>query len=297
MLRLNEVFVAGGHPTVTHVQRPLGAERGVRDYLGEGGRTLLLTGPSRSGKTVLIREVARDAVRVPGGELDTLDEFWSELVDQFGVYTGETAERFVEEGEDSSGGYSGAAKIGGSGIEASNGRSKRTMSGRRHSQVRRRPPRRVAKAELLKSRLPVVVDDFDRIAPPLQRRIVDGLKEVIFEGVPAIFIATTGSDNPGASFVEGLADGEQFELRPWAGPELERIAAQGLAALNVECDPVLASRLALASKRNPCVMQYLCLQLCKANGITSTCEPGRILRRGRDLNYWLTHQLRMVGLA
>lgn len=297
MLRLNEVFVAGGHPTVTHVQRPLGAERSVRDYLGEGGRALVISGPSRLGKTVLVREVARHAVRVPGGELDTVDEFWSELVDQFGVYTGETAERFVEEGEDSSGGYAGAAKIGGSGVEASNARSKRTTSGRRHSQVRRRPPRRVAKAELLRSRLPVVVDDFDRIAPPLQRRIVDGLKEVIFEGVPAIFIATTDGGTPCVNSVEGLADGEWLEVRPWAGPDLERIAAKGFAALNVECDPVLASRLALASKRNPCVMQYLCLQLCKANGITSRCEPGRILRRGRDLNSWLAYQLRMVGLA
>ena len=75
--RRSEVFVAGGQPTVTYNPRPgQGFDQRVRDYLDEKHRILCITGPTKSGKTVLIREVVPNAIRLSGGDMRTIDDFW-----------------------------------------------------------------------------------------------------------------------------------------------------------------------------------------------------------------------------
>jgi hypothetical protein len=53
----HEVFVVGGQPTVTYNPRPAqGVSERLGDYLDERGRVLFITGPTKSGKTVLVNE-------------------------------------------------------------------------------------------------------------------------------------------------------------------------------------------------------------------------------------------------
>ncbi len=68
MLRVSDVFVPGGFPDVTYVRRnELQLEERVRDYVEERYKVLSLSGPTKSGKTVLVKRVAPDAVWVSGG--------------------------------------------------------------------------------------------------------------------------------------------------------------------------------------------------------------------------------------
>ena len=56
--RTGEVFVPGGLPDVTYVAREtLKAEAVVNDFLDEKFRMLSLSGPTKCGKTVLVRRM------------------------------------------------------------------------------------------------------------------------------------------------------------------------------------------------------------------------------------------------
>lgn len=293
--RLSQVFVAGGRPTVTYVRRANSEiETAIADYLGEAGHPLLVVGPRKSGKTVLLHAIAR-GIWVAGGGLRTIDDFWSEVVDALGVHTGEVVERTIEEREDCADGHSGAAKLGGSGVESSSARTTSSGNGRRHAQSRSRSSRYVAKQALRRCKPPLIVDDFEKVAPTLQHQIADELKDLLFDGVPAVFVAasTAGRDRR-STRVAALRHAERVVIDEWSPAELEQIAAIGLEALNAACDPALSRRLAVESHRSPCMMQYLCLQICKCNGMAGTLDRRQVLRVGRGLDLWVAHQVQRV---
>jgi predicted ATP-dependent Lon-type protease len=97
---IGEVFVAGGAPTVTYVPRDsLHLEKKLGDYLDERYRLLSLSGPTKSGKTVLVRRVIPGAVLVPGGNVDSPTTFWEILADKLNGYSEETRERTEQSGQ------------------------------------------------------------------------------------------------------------------------------------------------------------------------------------------------------
>ena len=55
--------------------------------LYERHRILSLSGPTKSGKTVLLRAVVDNPVWLAGGEIRNVDEFWGSVVDRLGVVT------------------------------------------------------------------------------------------------------------------------------------------------------------------------------------------------------------------
>lgn len=68
MLRIGDVFVPGGFPEITYVPRDeLQLERRLNDYVAERFKVLSLSGPTKSGKTVLVKRVIPDAIWVSGG--------------------------------------------------------------------------------------------------------------------------------------------------------------------------------------------------------------------------------------
>jgi hypothetical protein len=78
MLR-DEVFVAGGQPTVTYVDREdQHIERTLARAIATPNQIVSLSGPTKTGKTVLCRRVLnkRQYVWVDGGKVKSADEFW-----------------------------------------------------------------------------------------------------------------------------------------------------------------------------------------------------------------------------
>jgi hypothetical protein len=82
-VKLGQVFVPGGTPTITYVPRDkLGLEQTIRSHIEETREILLLIGPTKSGKSVLIetvipedRRVTIDGTRVRDRE----DRFWNDV--------------------------------------------------------------------------------------------------------------------------------------------------------------------------------------------------------------------------
>ena len=75
-----DVFVAGATPRVTYNPRDeRHLEREINQYLEQGpGRTLSVSGPTKSGKTVLVeRQLPRDeTIWMEGQDLQSVEVFW-----------------------------------------------------------------------------------------------------------------------------------------------------------------------------------------------------------------------------
>ncbi len=278
--RVTDVFVPGGLPTVTYNPRTeLGLEQRVQAYLEERHRILSLSGPTKSGKTVLLKSIlGRDAIWLSGGEIATTADFWESVADRLGLFP---LERLSGQTSDSSATDRGArltvAPLG-IGIEA--GGAARTQREDSHggSQSRVRPIGPAAKEALLTRALPIVIDDFHYLQRDVQLDIVRNLKDAVFEGVPVIF-ASVPHRAYDAVRVEREMTGrvEQLEIRFWEKDELLGIAESGFQALNVTDPDALAERLATESFSSPHLMQDFCLEVSKANEIRERLETSRAL--------------------
>ena len=64
MVKTKNVFVAGGMPSVTYIDRlALNLEKSLRSEIREGYKVICVTGPTKSGKTVLTEHVLGSGLR------------------------------------------------------------------------------------------------------------------------------------------------------------------------------------------------------------------------------------------
>ena len=85
----NEVFVAGKQPTVTYNPRDSHhLEQEVRAYVDQPGKALSVSGPTKSGKTVLIERLLPPdrAVWLQGSDIESVGAFWNAILDQLDAY-------------------------------------------------------------------------------------------------------------------------------------------------------------------------------------------------------------------
>lgn len=285
MVSVGHVFVPGGLPGVTYVPRDaLRLESLFADYLDERGRILSLSGPTKSGKTVLMRRMLPAALEFSGGDLKSADDFWVAAADQLKAYPEET--KTIERGTAETSTVEGKAdvsvplfEIGGGVATAREGSEART-----HSVTRTRPAHLVAK-ERFKADLDtvVVIDDFHYMPVDAQLDIVRGLKPLVFDGLRVV-IASVPHRAFDAVRVEKEMTGrvEQLPIPMWELQELQGIAERGFEELNVTAAPPDVARLAHETFRSPHLMQDFCLQYCKLNGIRQRQEDATALAPPED---------------
>jgi hypothetical protein len=266
-----EVFIVGGQPTVTYNPRPTqGFDARLRDYVREGNRILCITGPTKSGKTVLARSALPQSIRVSGGEIQSIDEFWQDLSDELNAFTEEVVEKSETKGKSQTDTVSGAVKVMGSGLEMARTDAKELGKTVKQALSRSRNARKAAKDALSSSKLPVVIDDFHHIEPSLQKQIIHGVKDSVSLGVPVVVIAVP---HHAAAVVRGEREMggrvEHLEIPPWSKEELEDIAGRGFSALNIDFGDAPAA-FAKESYGSPHLMQDFCLRVCKHMDIEET---------------------------
>lgn len=273
---LGEVFVPGGLPRVTYNPRDaLQLEQTVRDYLDARHKLLSLSGPTKSGKTVLLRTVLPPAVWVSGGSIETSQDFWGSLVEGLGVPTGEQAETSREKSVER-----GAGVGAGGGIptvvyvegKATTGST--TSTGQRRTVSFDRSLMQSALAEIRKRPRDtvIVIDDFHYVEPQLQLQIIRALKEPVFDGA-AVILASVPHRAFDVVRIEKEMTGrvEQLPIEFWSEDELRGIAAKGFEALNLVAPDDILERLPRESFGSPHLMQEFCLDMCKAAGIRQAC--------------------------
>src|SRR5262245_12070556 len=94
-LAVGEVFVVGGTPTHTYVDR-VDSEMKQRfeDALEDGRKIITLSGPTKSGKTVFCKTVIDEEARVwvSGGSIETVEDVWTAIIHDLGGATSRYSE-------------------------------------------------------------------------------------------------------------------------------------------------------------------------------------------------------------
>jgi CBS domain-containing protein len=237
-----------------------------------------VSGPTKCGKTVLLKSVLTDAIWLSGGSVPNADAFWTTLGDWLGVFTDEQQSSGTHESNT----ITGQGEVGGSffGLGAKAGgqvaHGATLDSGK--SVTRRRPVWLLAKLALVRAKPIVVIDDFHYIPQSAQLEIVRNIKELVFDGVPFI-LASVPHRAYDAVRVEKEMTGrvEQLQIDFWSHDELLGIAQEGFRALNVVDDDGLADRLGHESFHSPHLMQDFCLQLSRTNHVARTEAVSRTL--------------------
>ncbi len=97
-LKATQVFTPGSYPEVTYVQRV--NERlaqSLKDALDTPGQIIALSGPSKSGKTVLVERVVgrENLITIPGAGITGPDDVWDRVLDRLRVPNSESRERTI----------------------------------------------------------------------------------------------------------------------------------------------------------------------------------------------------------
>ncbi len=264
--RVAEVFVVRRLPRVTYNPRDnRGLEAALTTYLDDRGTILSVSGATKTGKTVLLRSVAPDAITLSGGAIESADDAWSQIAEVLGVWTEQSKGDANTESEGR--GWEGSGNIGFVGGKLTNDS---TMSSTTNfSLARRVSPANAAREALRGSSYLLIIDDFHYIDREVQLALVRGLKDLVFDGL-GVILASVPHRAFDAVRVEKEMTGRVTHLNvtPWSEDELIEIARLGFEALNVvDQGGELAARLANESFASPHLMQDFCKRLCRANGV------------------------------
>jgi len=269
--RVGDVFVAGRLPRVTYNPRDdRGLERALKLYLEDRGAILSVSGGTKTGKTVLLRSVAPDAITLSGGAISSADDAWTQIAEKLGLWNEQSK---ADSSSETSGvtyeGNVSAGLLGGKRASES-----KSDVGRESSLTRRMSPANAARQALAGSVHMLVIDDFHYVNPDVQLALVRGLKDLVFDGL-AVILASVPHRAFDAVRVEKEMTGRvaHLSVASWSIEELKEIARLGFEALNL-IDPggALADLLAQESFASPHLMQEFCKRLCRSNGIEEQAD-------------------------
>ncbi len=269
MLELRDVFTPGGQPSVTYVGREhLDLEGMLNKALKQGFTLNVVTGPTKSGKTVLCTRVLASGfqyITVEGGQIRTESDFWNHLAYQLNIAATAT------KGSSSTVTLqtTGAIKTGVPVIAEGQGSfSSSDATQSNNSATYSNVPILAVSNKLLESKIAILVDDFHYIPQDIQKSIIQALKAPIFKGLTVLFLAV-----PHRAFdpitVEDEMQGRfrHIPIPSWSSDDLVLSPKRGFDALNVDCSKALADRICQESFSNPLLVQEICSELCASAGI------------------------------
>ncbi len=279
-MKATEVFISGGLPTVTYNPRThLELENKLIDYIDTGYKLISVTGPTKSGKTVLCTKLIpqEKCVFLSGGAISNENDFWESILNELDIEIDDSISvgksKATEEGGEIEGGIDvGLFKLG-----SKIGDKETHSDDSSKTSIKIRSLKLKALNALQEMNIALLIDDFHYIEQDLQRTIIRAIKQPIFKGLRVIILAV-----PHRAFdalrVETEMTGRvvQLPISLWDVEELKEIAIKGFQKLNVTCSDKIIERLANESYGSPHLMQEFCLRLCKINGITETIEGENI---------------------
>ena len=269
IMRLKDVFTPGGQPSVTYVSRDhLDLEAAIKKVLEQGYTLNVVTGPTKSGKTVLCTRVLEGGYKhvvVEGGQIRSETDFWNNLAHQLNI--AETAQRgkTVSDGAQTvsnvSGGIPAVLNAGVNQTFSSGTQNVTTATYTNNTML--------AVIEAMKrDNIALLVDDFHYISKDVQKNIIQALKGPVYKGLAVIFLAV-----PHRAFdpitVEDELQGRfrHVTIPSWSLDDLAKIPDLGFAALNIECAKSLRDRICAESFGNPLLVQEICSEICARSNI------------------------------
>lgn len=243
VISFTEIFTPGTLPQHTYNNRSsLDLEQNLLDSLETRGFLTSISGPSKSGKTVLCESViGRDnLLLITGGGINLETEFWDRLSTKFNhKLTYQTAR----------------VNANGSFQPFSRPQGQYSFSG-------------VNGAELLNAistyGFTVVIDDFHYIERSIQISLSQQFKEAIREDAKIVVVSVSHrSDDAIRANPDLRGRVNSIDIPYWRPDELRYIPETGFQLLNVAFNSSTLDRIVHESLSSPQLMQALCLELCR----------------------------------
>ena len=237
MKRPNEVFTPGALPESTYITRMSASgftyEERLKQALNVSGFLTLISGPSKTGKTVLCEKVIgpESLVEISGSDMLSPSELWP----QIGMKAGMP--------------YEGTAKTG-----------RQTHDDMEEIYF-------LTKENVLsyfnEHALVLFVDDFHDASKEMQVFMAQQFKDAIRKGLRLIIASLP---HQAADIIRANPDLQgrisMIDLQAWDKEELEQIPKKGFKALNLSVSGDIIELLAKGSIASPQLMQLICLNIC-----------------------------------
>jgi hypothetical protein len=277
MLKVVEVFTPNDVPTFTYVDRPTHKlEQRLEQAFQIPKMIISISGPSKSGKTVLVNKVIEKDNLIPlsGASIRTADELWSKVLGWMespiavsekdasavkGEITlkagGKTGIPFVAEGKAESAGTVGST--------TTHESTKAYVTGGLPQVIK----------EIAGSNFVVFVDDFHYIPKSAQLEIGRQIKEAAESGVRICTASVPHrADDVVRSNTELRGRVTGIDMDYWKDDELEQIGYLGFRELNIDVAPTVLAKLTTEAFGSPQLMQAICLNFCFENKIHESLE-------------------------
>ena len=258
----DQVFVAGGQPDVTYVDRTnAGISGDLHRAIEAPNQIVSLAGPSKSGKTVLCRHVLSEKpyVWINGGEVRSADALWPKLCSELNF----PIERKVSEGSQTS--ISAAIK---GMIFSASGSQLETSELQRVFKI---DSIEAATKHLCERKIALIIDDFHYLSDDARREFIRNIKGSVYNGLKVILLAVPHRVFDALKAEEELIGRfESVTIPEWTDGELGQIYKAGFAALNIKPTKALGKKLVAECQFSPFLMQKLCWEICYEMGVDST---------------------------
>lgn len=275
-MRVFDVFTPTGVPTSTYVDRGhLDLEAQLRNAIRTPGMIASLSGPSKSGKTVLMRKVIDQdlLISISGAALKDPNFLWDRVLNWMEApsQTVSGSTHAVEVEADVKGSvrvpFVAKGEAGAKGSYAYDRSSERTYIRAGIDQVVK---------EIGGSDFVVFIDDFHYMPKEIQTDVARQLKEAAERGVN---ICTASVPHRADDVVRGNAElrgrVQNIDFKYWSVEETRKIAEQGFSTLGVEIPSSALTSMAEEAFGSPQLMQQICLQTCLRIGIDEVESPTR----------------------
>jgi hypothetical protein len=271
-MRATDVFTPNDYPAHTYVERGgEDLERRLRDAIDTPKAVISISGPSKSGKTVLVeRVVGKDnLIEVSGAEIRSPDSLWERALDWMGAPSQTATQNTSTKSDQIAGQISGGAQIpllarGDAQVSYQTTGAKANST---TTTVSRQGLVQVVN-EIANSSYVLLIDDFHYMDREVQ---IDAAKQIKLAAERGVRICVASvphrADDVVRSNPELRGRTTNIDTTFWSLSELEQIAVIGFDKLNARIISADAQRFAAESCGSPQLMQAICLQACYYLGL------------------------------
>jgi hypothetical protein len=280
MPRAVEVFTPNDVPTFTYVERANHKfETRLREAFDIPKMIISLSGPSKSGKTVLVHKVLEkdNLIPVSGASIKSAEDLWARVLSWMDSPVGQSEKKVSSVNAEIGGKAGGTIAIPYLAEGKAEGEGKVGGEQRWESEAiyaRTGLPQVIR--EIGGSSFTVFVDDFHYIRKEVQEAIGKQIKEAAESGVRICTASVPHrADDVVRSNPELRGRVTAIDVDRWKDDEVEQIAYHGFRELNVDIAPPILNRLTAEAFGSPQLMQAICLNFCFENKISETLPEHR----------------------
>lgn len=264
----SEVFQPTSFPEHTYVNRLIDSRETYESRLSKALKTKgvlsLITGASKSGKTVLCHSVIEydKLVEISGSHIRSSEDFWIQIAEKLQIpleveTTSQQGNELNITGE--AGGKTGIPLIADVNLKGAMGTKLTDIESTKEKQQR---SKNHMIDFMIRNQKVVVIDDFHYIPSDIQKYLARVLKSEIFHGLKAVVVSLPHRSDDAIRLNPDLIGRVRYiNIEPWSPEELRQIPKTGFELLNINISDDQLDLLVQESITSPQLMQQNCLNL------------------------------------